>query len=361
MKWKCKKKKDFHFVFHLIQFKEVVKCCLKFLFSLKIWFSKFTKNSLSMHLKFQLLSCDRVKHPWIDSQHSNTSMKDITVVCLTSSTKPPALPAVFSFKHPLCFSWLKLSLVWESCQRCSWSLLMHVYWCRLSFQETRNVNCVLQFPLQKHTIANWLWGVWQQLSSSDPCADCYDSYLYCACIASTIQICSLSFPTALVVIGANWRNKTDFWCHGLLFNQLTSISPTHPPMGTLLCDIFTPVQSCLIPGVQGQHSRCVPSRWPEPHLTTSPVFEHVHQRCPMLLLQLQALFVSVATKHQYFAHYPPIWVGFGNHGKHITYPVARAVSLNNFCDVLHLLTGLWFCRIHWDSLSVFKSYFLFFI
>ena len=47
-------------------------------------------------------------------------------------------------------------------------------------------------------------GIRQLLSSSDPCADSEDSYLYCVHIAVAVQIPSLSFPMALEVSGANW-------------------------------------------------------------------------------------------------------------------------------------------------------------
>lgn len=47
-------------------------------------------------------------------------------------------------------------------------------------------------------------------------------------------------------------------------------------------------------GVQGQQNGCLFSRWTEPYLLSSPVFEGFHRRRPVLLLQLQARFVSSA-------------------------------------------------------------------
>lgn len=110
-------------------------------------------------------------------------------------------------------------------------------------------------------------------------------------------------------------------------------------------------------GVQGQQNGCLPSRWTELRLPSSPVFEDVQWRRPVLLLQLQAWFVSSATEHEDSVHHPQlrtVCLSLGIMGMHVVSPVARAVSLNHFHDVSLLLTGL---RFSTDSLYVFFFFF----
>ncbi len=106
-------------------------------------------------------------------------------------------------------------------------------------------------------------------------------------------------------------------------------------------------------GVQGRQNGCLPSRWTEPRLPSSPVFEDVHRRRPVLLLQLQAWFVSSASENEDSLCHPQPWMvclGQGIMGMHVVSPVARAVSLNHFRDVSLLLTGL---RFSTDSMNFF--------